>query len=358
MSSAPLMGGPYAHDNSSIQRTMMLVLLALTPATAYGLFLFGWTSILLFFTTIGSCLLFEALSLAIARKPVWPFVSDGSVILTGWLLAMSLPPWAPWWIGVVGGLVAVVVGKHIFGGLGQNVFNPAMVARVALLISFPLEMTTFVTPQPLFSAADPGLAMAISQFFFGAPDFDAVSSASLLGFAKTELSRGVGLGQSLAAAYDPMAFSIGDTPGSMGETSALLILAGGLFLMFKRIISWHIPVAMLGSLAVIAALFNAIQPEHYLGADVHLLSGAALLGAFFIATDPVTSPVTTKGQIIFGIGIGILVYVIRTWGGYPEGVAFAVLLMNAVAPLLDRYIRPRVYGRTKKGAPLAVEEDA
>jgi len=356
MTGAPLMGGPYAHDNSSVRRTMGLVLLALTPATAYGLYLFGWQAVFLFSLTIGSCLLFEALSLAIARKPVWPFVSDGSVVLTGWLLAVSLPPWAPWWIGLVGGLLAVIVGKQIFGGLGQNVFNPAMVARVALLISFPLEMTRYTAPQPMFSATDPGIAESLSLFFFGGLDFDAVSSASLLGHVKTELSRGVGLGESLGASYDPLSLSIGSVTGSMGETSALLIVLGGLFLIFKRIISWHIPVAMLGSLAFMAALFHLIDPVHYMGADVHLLSGAALLGAFFIATDPVTSPVTRKGQIVFGIGCGLLVYVIRTWGGYPEGVAFAVLLMNAMAPLIDRTMRPRVYGRTKKGVPLAVED--
>lgn len=358
MSGTTLMAGPYAHDNSSVRRTMGLVLLALTPSTAYGLYLFGWHAVFLFTTTIVSCLIFEALCLAIARKPVWHFVSDGSVVLTGWLLAVSLPPWAPWWIGVVGGLIAVIVGKQIFGGLGQNVFNPAMVARVALLISFPLEMTSFTAPQPVLSAVDPGIAVALSQFLFGGGDYDAVSSASLLGYVKTEMSRGIGLDRSLVEVFNPTALSIGSTPGSLGETSALLIFAGGMFLIYKRVISWHIPVAMLGALAAVAWVFHAIDPVHYLGADAHLLSGAALLGAFFIATDPVTSPVTAKGQLLFGAGCGLLVYIIRTWGGYPEGVAFAVLLMNAVAPLIDRYIRPRVYGRTKKGTPLAVEEDA
>jgi electron transport complex protein RnfD len=289
-----------------------------------------------------------------AGKPIRPYLMDGSALLTGWLLALSLPPWAPWWIAALGAFLAIVIGKQVFGGIGQNLFNPAMVARVALLISFPLEMTTWVTPQPLFSAGSPGLLESLAITFGGGGSFnvDAVTSASLLGHVKTELGRGFELSQALGDGYQLKATWLGNIPGSMGETSALLILLGGLFLMYKRIISWHIPLSMLATLALLAALFNGLHPESYPGALFHIFTGATLLGAFFIATDLVTSPVTRKGQIIFGAGCGALVYIIRTWAGYPEGVGFAILLMNALTPLIDHYVRPRIFGRDQKGTPI------
>ncbi|MCW9033395.1 MAG: RnfABCDGE type electron transport complex subunit D [Alphaproteobacteria bacterium] len=346
-------GGPYAHKKTSVQRTMVLVMVALVPATAYDLYLFGWPAINLFVITIASALMIEALCLVIARKPIVMFLTDGSAILTAWLLAMSLPPWAPWWIGVLGAGIAIVIGKQIFGGIGQNVFNPAMVARVALLISFPLEMTTFVAPSPLGTAGAPGFMDSLAFTFGLANSVDVVSSASVLGHVKTELSRGIPLQQALEGNYDLFAMTLGDASGSMGETSFSLILVGGLFLIIKRVISWHIPVAMLGTIAIMATLFNLINPAQYPDALFHLVSGATVLGAFFIATDLVTSPVTKRGQLLFGVGCGLLVYIIRTWTAYPEGMAFAVLLMNAMTPLIDRYIKPRVYGRTIKGDPLA-----
>ncbi len=345
-------GGPYAHKKTSVQRTMALVMAALVPATAYDLYLFGWPAINLFVITMVSALVIEALCLLIARKPVVMFLTDGSAILTAWLLAMSLPPWAPWWVGVLGAAIAIVIAKQIFGGIGQNVFNPAMVARVALLISFPLEMTTFIKPSPLGSAGAPGFMDSLAVTFGLGGPVDVVSSASVLGHVKTELGRGIPLQQALADNYDLFAMTLGNVTGSMGETSFALILAGGVFLIFMRVITWHIPVAMMTTIAVLATLFNLINPAQYPDALFHLVSGATVLGAFFIATDLVTSPVTKRGQLIFGAGCGLLVYVIRTWAGYPEGMAFAVLLMNAMTPLIDRYIKPRVYGRTVKGDPL------
>ena len=357
MTTPPLMGAPHAHVESSVSRTMVLVMVALLPATAYDLYLFGWPAINLFVVTLTSAVLAEAGCLVIARKPVMPFLMDGSAVLSAWLVALSLPPWAPWWIGVVGSLIAIVLAKQVFGGIGQNVFNPAMVARVALLISFPLEMTRYTLPLPLGTEAAPGFLEGLTITFLGAGDLDAVSGASVLGHLKTELGRGIGLSESLKG-FDPIMLGLGKEPGSLGETSAALILLGGLFLVVMRIITWHIPVAMLGTLALLATVFNLIDPEHYPNAMVHLLSGAAMLGAFFIATDLVTSPVTKTGQLLFGAGCGLLVFVIRTWAGYPEGVAFAVLLMNALTPLIDHYIRPRVYGRTRKGDPLSYGEES
>jgi electron transport complex protein RnfD len=355
MSTTAVAAAPYAHQGTSIGRTMGLVMLALLPATAFGLVQFGWPAIFLFLVTIAAALVAEAASLALAGKPLRPFMTDGSALLTGWLLAMTLPPWAPWWIGVVGALIAIVVGKQVFGGIGQNLFNPAMVARVALLISFPLEMTLFVAPQPLFSGTAPGFLDGLAVTFGWAQpavDFDAVTSATVLGQVRTELGKGAELGQVLPATFDAMRAASGQVAGSLGETSALLILLGGLFLLYKRVISWHIPAAMLGSIVAAAGLMHLLDPHHYAGPVYHLVSGATLLGAFFIATDLVTSPVSTRGQLIFGAGCGLLVYVIRTWSGYPEGVAFAVMMMNACTPLIDHWFRPRVYGRNRNGEPL------
>ncbi|NVK18841.1 MAG: RnfABCDGE type electron transport complex subunit D [Methylocystaceae bacterium] len=356
MKQLPLVAGPFIHKGNTVQKTMLLVILALVPATAYGIYLFGLPALYLFATTIAACVLIEMACLKLAGKKVKPFIFDGSAVLTGWLLAMTLPPWAPWWIGVVGAILAIAIGKHVFGGLGQNLFNPAMVARVALLISFPVEMTKFTHPTPLFSEKSPDAAAATDVTFGQASTIDGVSSASTLGHIKTEVSLGHSAQDLIANGFDLITQSLGNVPGSLGETSAISILIGGLFLLAMRVISWHIPLSMIVGVGLFAQIFHTIDPSKYAGADVHILGGATLLGAFFIATDLVTSPVSKTAQIIFGFAIGVLVYIIRTWGGYPEGMAFAVLLMNAVTPLLDRYIKPRVYGRDRKGTPLEFGE--
>jgi RnfABCDGE-type electron transport complex D subunit len=225
---------------------------------------------------------------------------------------------------------------------------------VALLISFPVQMTAWVAPLPLDAALAPGAIDGLLVTLKGmTPQLDAVASASLLGFAKTEMSRGIDLLQSLPHA--PAQTWFGSRSGSLGETAAWLIAAGGVAMMFLRIISWHIPVAMLLGIAIPAAILHAVDPARYLDASTHLLSGGAMLGAFFIATDYVTSPNTSLGQLIFGAGCGILTFVIRTWAGYPEGVAFAVLLMNSLTPIIDSYVKPRIYGRDRKGAAIQAQ---
>ena len=342
---------PHTTTANSVGRVMATVMAALAPATLFGFWLYGWPAICLWIITVASAMLGEAFCLQLMGRKAAPVLFDGSAALTGWLLAVSLPPWAPWWIGAFGGLFAAVLGKQVFGGLGQNLFNPAMVARVALLISFPLQMTAWVAPLPIFSASAPGLIDGLRITLKGIPPgFDAVASASLLGFAKTELSRGVDLLQSLLHA--PALDWYGSRAGSLGETAAWLIACGGVAMMFLRIISWHIPVAMLAGIALPAAMLHAVDPARYLDAGTHLLSGGAMLGAFFIATDYVTSPNTARGQLIFGTGCGVLTWVIRTWAGYPEGVAFAVLLMNSLTPIIDSYVKPRIYGRDRKGVAL------
>lgn len=354
---ASLIASPHAHGGNSVAQTMLRVKMALVPATVFGFWLFGWQSFFLWALTILSCLGFEVLALRLTgSKRIKATLLDGSALLTGWLLAMSLPPWAPWWVAVLGGLIAIVVGKQVFGGVGQNVFNPAMVARVALLVSFPVPLTQWVTPLPLSLAESPDFVHSLRQFLTSMPVPDAMASASVLGYSKTELSRGVDLLHSLYSVHAPGLSWLGSRAGSFGESASLLIFGGGLYLLARGIITWHTPVAVLAGLAIPAAIGHSVDPAHYLSATVHLLSGAAMLGAFFIATDYVTSPNTATGQFVFGLGIGLLTWVIRTYGGYPEGLAFAVLLMNALTPVIDRLIKPRILGRDRKGKPLTIPE--
>lgn len=355
MSIIPI-SAPHAHGGATVARVMYTVMLALAPAALYGVWLFGWPALNLIVITLVSALLTESLGLKLLGHPQKPFLSDGSALLTGLLLAMSLPPYAPWWIAALGGVLAVLVGKSVFGGIGQNLFNPAMVARVALLISFPLEMTTWVKPVPLTSPDAPGFLESLKITFSGSTNLDGVTGASVLGHVKTEAGVGHGVHEALGGyGFDLLQATAGTFHGSLGETSAALILAGGLYLILKGIISWRIPLSMLATVALLAMMFQIRDPALYPGVAYHLLTGGLMLGAFFIATDPVTSPSSPRGQLIFGAGCGALIFIIRTWGGYPEGVAFAVLLMNAATPLIDHYTRPRIYGRNRKGEPLPSE---
>ena len=353
---AELASGPFAHDRSSVNRIMLHVCLALLPATLLGLYLFGWPAINLWLLTCASALLAESLCLAMLAQPQRRLL-DGSALLTGWLLALSLPPWAPWWIAVGGSAFAIIVGKQVYGGIGQNPFNPAMLARVALLIAFPLQMTTWIVPQPFGSQAAPGFLESLAITFLGefsvaAPPYDAMVGATALGDFKTQLTLERSAEEILASNFSLLPALLGSTAGSLGETSELLILLGGLWLLALRIIQWEIPLTLLLSLALMALFAHQVEPLRYPGALYHLSSGGLLLGAFFIATDPVTSPISRTGRLIFGAGCGVLVYVIRTWGSFPEALAFAVLFMNAMTPLIDRYCRPRAYGRNARGKPL------
>ena len=349
MSIKPI-SGPHVLAVRRIDEIMRKVIQALLPATAWGILIFGWPALFLIATTLASALVFEAICLKMKGVAAKPYLHDGSALLTGLLVAMTLPPWAPWWIGVVGSAIAIVLGKQVYGGLGQNLFNPAMLARVALLISFPIEMTTWVEVKPLLFG--PGIIDSLTIIFSG-NNADAIVGATTLGAVKTGFSVNQTL-PGLLYDYNGLLAFIGWERGSLGETSTLLILLGGLWLMREGVIRWHIPVSLLATVAVLSLLFHLASPHYYLSPWVHLNSGALMLVAFFIATDYVTSPNTPLGQVIFGIGCGLLIFVIRSWGGYPEGTGFAILLMNAVTPLIDRYIRPRIYGRYRNGKPLDI----
>jgi RnfABCDGE-type electron transport complex D subunit len=340
---------PHAVTSRTSGQIMGLVLLALAPAVLAGFWQFGWPAFITWFVCVGSCLVFEALCVAWSGKPVGPVLWDGSAVLTGTLLAMSLPPFLPAWLCMLGAFCAIVLAKQVFGGLGCNLFNPAMVGRTLLLVSFPVSMTQWIDPPALSHGLSLSQALAIS--LQGMPVPDALTSASLLGHVKTELGRGIGLLDAIQPYVNDSAVT-GSRTGSLGETSTLLILFGGVFLLAKRIIGLRIPLGFLLGVGIPALLGHEFAPERFLPAATHLVSGGVMLGAFFIATDYVTSPSTPMGQWIFAVGAGLLTWLIRTWGGYPEGVGFAILLMNAVAPLLDLWVRPRIFGRSLTGKSL------
>lgn len=348
-----LSSGAHVGANTSVGHIMRQVMLALLPATVFGIFCFGWPALNLFLITVLSAVLFEALCLRLRGRVAKPVIMDGSAVLTGWLLAMTLPPWAPWWIGVIGSGLAIILGKQVYGGLGQNPFNPAMLARVALLISFPIEMTTWANVSPLFISHSPGLGESWHITFSGLEDIDGRTGATTLGFIKTEFSQNRLLTDILKD-YSGFLNFLGWSRGSLGETSTLLLALGGVWLIRQEIIQWHIPVSLLLTMAMLASVFHLTDSQHYVSPFLQLNSGATIFVAFFIATDYVTSPNTKTGQLVFGAGCGLLIFVIRTWGSYPEGAGFAVLLMNAATPLIDHYIRPRIYGRDRKGKPLEI----
>ncbi len=354
MTTQSAMAAPYTHSMFNVSRTMIAVMTCLFPATAHGLYHFGWPAVMLFAVTVLSAILCEALCLILSGRPVLRFSMDGSATLTGWLVAMTLPPWAPWWIGALGAVIAIVLGKHVFGGLGQNLFNPAMVARAVLLVALPVQMTTWVAP--MAPADGPGFIEALAITFGGLPTPDAISGATVLSDVQSQLDAGRSLSEIGLSFATAEAQFFGAVPGSLGETSAFLLLLGGLALALLRIIRIILPVAVLGSLAALAGIAHLVNPEEFVPPVFHLATGSAMFCAFFIATDYVTAPMTALGKAIYGCGIGSLIFIIRTWGAFPEGVAFAVLLMNACVPLIDTYTRPRIFGRTRKGAPLPLED--
>lgn len=311
---------------------MLLVIAALLPAYIVSVVEFGWGALITAAISVVACVAFEWLIAKFILKQK-PTVCDCSAILTGLLLAFNLPSNLPWWIILIGALVAIGIGKMTFGGLGQNPFNPALVGRVFLLIAFPVQMTTW--PRPLG---------------FGGSYVDAETGATPLALLKQGIKGGdASVISNLPSVWDAF---VGTMGGSLGEVCALALLVGGIFLICTRVITWHIPVSILATVALFAAITGwcGALPEgmttaQYVG--LTLCTGGIMLGAFFMATDYVTSPMTACGKIIFGIGIGFIVMVIRTWGAYPEGMSFAILIMNACVPLLN-HIRPKRFGEKKK----------
>jgi electron transport complex protein RnfD len=334
-------GAPHLPAQTSVRKVMLQVLLALLPGIAAHAWFFGpgiWIQILL---SCSFALVFEAASLALRRKPLKPFMADLSAPVTAVLFALCLPPLAPWWIALIGMFFAIVIAKHLFGGLGHNLFNPAMVAYVVVLISFPQAMTAWLPPMEI-AAWEPALGEVIASIASGqAPGglgWDTITGATPLDAIRTS----VATGQMISEVRQSPIF--GDFGGLGWEWIANWYAIGGLWLLWRRIISWQVPLAMIGSVLLLGLAAYLSDPGSNPVPLQHLFSGALVLGAFFIATDPVSGCASPRGRLIFGFGVGVITLVIRRWGAYPDGVAFAVLLMNMAAPLIDRYTRPRIFG--------------
>ena len=346
-----LSNSPHIKEDQSLKKIMWLVIIALMPANIYAVYIYGINALILLIVSVMAAISAEAIFQFLMKRPIC--ITDGSAVITGLLLAMNVPPDAPVWMAAIGAFFAIIIVKQLFGGIGFNIFNPALAARAFMIASWPVHMTT---KWHRFTDTNV-LAQNISNIS-RIPEnaYDAVTQATPLGALKEMPKLFNEMNIPLDSLYD-LLFSnemikhllIGDIGGCIGETSAILLLLGGLFLLYKRIITWHIPVSYIGTLAVIMLIYYMLTdfPFPFSVTLFHLLSGGLMLGAFFMATDMVTSPITAKGMIIFGIGCGIIASVIRLWGGYPEGVSYSILLMNAAVPLIDRYTRPRVFGTAK-----------
>ncbi len=309
-----------------MHRLMYDVLLALIPAYLVSVWMFGWGALYVTALSVASCVGFEYLIQRFVLKNK-PTLCDGSAVITGVLLAFNVPSNLPPLLLVAGALVAIGVGKMTFGGLGQNIFNPALVGRVFLLISFPVPMTSWPVPQGFHTGV-----------------LDAVTGATPLGMVREGLASGESMSSIMANLPDYLDLLVGKMAGSTGEVSSLALLLGGIFLLLRRTITWHIPVSVLVTMALFTGVMHLAHPGQYASPVFHLLTGGALLGALFMATDYVTSPMTPRGMLVYGAGIGVITVLIRLFGAYPEGMSFAILIMNAFVPLLNRYIRPVRFG--------------
>ncbi len=321
---------PHSFGKENVSGIMYRVILALVPALALSLVFFGLGALIVTSVAIVSCVLFEYLIAKFVLKTD-STINDGSAILTGLLLAFNVPSNLPIWIIIIGSLVAIGVGKMSFGGLGKNPFNPALVGRVFLLISFPVQMTSW--PKVIESR------MAY---------LDATTGATPLSILKEGLKNGEPMSSLMDQIPEYSQLFLGNMGGSLGEISAAALILGGLYLLWKKIITWHIPISIIGTVVAFTGILWLIDPNKYIDPGFHLLAGGIMLGAVFMATDMVTSPMTGKGQIIFGVGIGLLTVVIRIFGVYPEGVSFAILIMNAFVPLIDKYVKPKRFGEVIK----------
>lgn len=317
---------PHLQNKESVQRIMLDVIIALMPALGVALYVFGLGALMTVLIAVCSAVFFEySIQKFIFKKP--STISDLSAVLTGLLLAYNLPSNLPWWMVIMGSFVAIAIAKMSFGGLGNNPFNPALVGRVFLLISFPVAMTTW--PKPLVNRETLT---------------DVVTSATPL----SVLKEGIKGGETVAAISHELPsyldLFLGNIGGSLGEVSALALLIGFLYLLYRKVITWHIPVSIMGAIAIFTGILYLVSPEKNADPLFHLLSGGVMLGAIYMATDMVTSPMTVKGMVIFGILIGILTVIIRVFGAYPEGMSFAILLLNALVPLINKFCKPKRFG--------------
>ena len=334
---------PFLLKDASVSQVMTQVCLALIPGIAVYAWLVGPAILVQLAVASFTALLAEAAILRLRDKPLALFLSDGSAVVTAWLIALTFPPLAPWWLVATGTLFAIVVAKHLYGGLGQNPFNPAMVAFAICIVAFPALMSQW----PSIGLKLP-LLDQLNIIFGLAPRVDALSGATPLDAMKTALK--LGEGQVNVAHLLENQDIYGNFAGRGWEWVTGAYLLGGLWLWQRKLITWHAPLAFLAAMVLISGGLWLYRPDSFASPLFHLLSGGAMLGAFFIITDPVSGCTTPRGKLIFGFGAGLLAYIVRVFGGYPDGVAFAVLLMNLSAPLIDRLTQPRIFGM-KEGRP-------
>ena len=336
-----LITSPYLLKAVSVQRVMLKVLLALLPGIAAYVWLFGPAVLVHIALATVTALIGEALMLKIRRRPLELFLTDLSAVVTAWLIALTFPPLVPWWLTVTATLFAIVIAKQLYGGLGQNPFNPAMIAFAIAIVSFPSLMSQWPGTDGHFSSQ--------LQVIFGlAPRLDGLTSATPLDTLKTALMLAGDTHATTVSSILTNPDIFGLAAGRGWEWVAIAYLLGGLWLIQQRVITWHMPAAFTAGIAVISGILWLWQPTAYASPLFHLLSGGAMLGAFFIVTDPVTGATTPRGKLIFAAGAGLLTYLIRVFGGYPDGVAFAVLLLNICVPLIDMYSQPPVFGMKDK----------
>ena len=321
---------PHTHGKETTRKLMFGVVIALMPALAASVLYFGIGAVIVTATSIISCILFEFLiQKYVLKKPI--SITDGSALVTGLLLAFNLPSNIPVFIIILGSLVAIGIAKMTFGGLGNNPFNPALVGRVFMLISFPVQMTSWPVPG--------GLSTGYT---------DAITGATPLAIIKEGLKNGESISQLMEKVPTAMQMFLGNIGGSIGEVAAIALLIGFAYMLIRKIITWHIPVSVIGSMAIFTTILWLVNPEKNADPMFHILAGGVLLGAIFMATDYVTSPMNPKSMLIYGCGIGILTVIIRVWGAYPEGVSFAILIMNAFVPLMNKYIKSKRFGEEVK----------
>lgn len=329
---------PYLLKEASVQRVMLQVLAALLPGIAAYVWLFGPIILVQIAIATAAALAAEAFMLKLRNKPLGLFLGDGSAVVTGWLIALAFPPLAPWWLIIVGVLFAIVIAKHLYGGLGQNPFNPAMIAFAVCIVSFPALMSQW-PPVDLHASFSEQMALV----FGFAPRVDAMTGATPLDALKTALKLGEGSTAVSTVLTDKHIF--GHVGGNGWELIMAGYLLGGLWLWQRKIITWHAPAGFIAGIALLATALWLWQPASFASPLFHLFSGGVMLGAFFIVTDPVSGCTTPKGKLIFGFTAGTLAYLIRVFGGYPDGVAFAVLLLNICVPLIDMYTQPLIFGK-------------
>jgi electron transport complex protein RnfD len=329
-------------DNSKVAEQMRLVIYALFPGILVMIWLFGWGTIFNLILANFFALGMEATLLKLRKRPVKAFLSDYSAVVTATLLALALPAFSPWWIIFIAIFFAIVVAKHLYGGLGYNPFNPAMVGYAVVLVSFPVEMVNWFAPVN-FSIAQIGLSDSLQIIFdSGSSQWDAMTMATPLDSIK------IGLGMDKTIADIQQQKSFGLMAGSGWEWVSLAYFVGGIWLIYKKVISWHIPTTIIVTLALLSTIFWVYNPDTHTSPIFHLLTGGTMLGAFFIATDPITASTTPLGKIFYAASIAFFIYTIRVWGsGYPDGVAFSVLIMNIAVPLIDYYTQPKVFGESR-----------